>query len=347
MEPVYHGEHVCQIAKKNGEPCVNKAYYQTEDKIACGLHSKAANRTTLPENPNKADIIAARIQSAQTEAELAAAQNKQRGIYGKIAVSKLAVMKAPEQKKGFLLVFPNHKDGKRIIGLGLPELSPMSIQLSELEHCQPGLPSTSLENFHQGNKCFFSETIDDNQQVQLLSDNRIQREPSFVFFENQSKMYADETPHRHKILNWKTPEEKKKEQKKVIVKKPRAKKSDTPKSVPTPDEIKRDLEQKDKIPLYSIYWHDGKLSKLTYAESRRIYCRLYVEKVRELPEFIKLRDLVMNGFNLQICGYDGYEITKTVREHYEDPSVPFGHELVLYAMLSSLTSEGLIGALPF
>lgn len=338
MEPVYHGEHTCQIAKKNGEPCVNKAYYQSGDKIACGLHSKAASRTTLPENPNKADIIAARIQTAQTEAEVAAVQNKQQGLHGKVAVSKLAVMKAPEQKKGFLLVFPNHKDGKRVIGLGLPELSPMSIQLSELEHGQPGLPPTSLENFHQGNKCFLSETING--------------EPSFAFFENQRKMYADETPHRHKVLDWKTPEEKKvekeqtKEQKKTVVRKPRVKK-DTHVSVPTPDEIRKDLEQKDKIPLYSVYWHDGKLTNLSYAESRRIYCRLYAEKVRELPEFIKLRDLVMNGFNLQICGYDGYEITKTVREHYEDISVPFGHELVLYAMLSSLTSEGLIGALPF
>ena len=39
------------------------------------------------------------------------------------------------------------------------------------------------------------------------------------------------------------------------------------------------------------------------------------------------------GFNLRIVGYDGYNVTMPLEEHYKDISRPFGHELVLYSML--------------
>lgn len=45
--------------------------------------------------------------------------------------------------------------------------------------------------------------------------------------------------------------------------------------------------------------------------------------------------MLNEGFNLNIVGYDAYQPTKTLEEHYLDDSKPFGHELVLYTLLST------------
>lgn len=305
MEVPYHGEATCGVLKKDGKACSNKAYYAINGDTpvyACGVHSKPNNRTTLIENPRKGEIIQERIATAQSEAERIAHINQHEGKRGQVIVSQLKVMKTPEQVKGFILVFPNHSDKNRIIGLGMPELSPMDITIN---HSQPDLPPTTLENFHQGNKCYLSESVDG--------------EPSAIFFENQKKMYEDDKPHRHKILCWLTDEEKK------ALK--QEKKTEKNKKAEKPTE-----QEKDRV-LYSVFWKDGKMLKLNYAEGRQLYCELYEAVVRELPEYQKLRNLMLDGFNLQICGYDGYPITKTLREHYADLDRPFGHELVLASML--------------
>jgi hypothetical protein len=52
-------------------------------------------------------------------------------------------------------------------------------------------------------------------------------------------------------------------------------------------------------------------------------------------DFKKLQDLIKNGTNIQICGYDGRSIGhRSIEEEYLDPSKPFGHELVLATMLT-------------
>jgi hypothetical protein len=270
---------------------------------ACGVHSKANNRTILAENPRKAEIIQEKIVAAQTEVELAAALNKKEGKTGNIILYKLHFMKTPEQEKGYLLIFPNYYDKNRIIGLGMPELSPMSLRI---EHTQPNLPATCLENFHQGNKCYMSESIDG--------------EPSQIFFENQRRMYESEIPHRHKILDWNEDIEEKTQEKTQEEK--QKKKS------------KKSKKNKNEV-LYSIYWKDGKMLKLTYTESRQLYCELYEREVLKTEEYSKLKNLLLDGFNLQICGFDAYAITKSTLEHYEDLDKPFGHELVLYTLLAN------------
>jgi len=40
------------------------------------------------------------------------------------------------------------------------------------------------------------------------------------------------------------------------------------------------------------------------------------------------------GYNLQIVGYDGYNVDKSLKKHYSDTKKPFGHELVLYTLLT-------------
>lgn len=87
-------------------------------------------------------------------------------------------------------------------------------------------------------------------------------------------------------------------------------------------------------PLYSVWRHkDGTLEKLSYVQSRQIYCHYYEQFACHNPDFRKLQEWRAAGMNLQICGYDGYPVTESLETHYLDGSRPFGHEMVLYSML--------------
>eukprot|EP00927_Polykrikos_kofoidii_P054556 TRINITY_DN48967_c0_g1_i1.p1 TRINITY_DN48967_c0_g1~~TRINITY_DN48967_c0_g1_i1.p1 ORF type:complete len:258 (-),score=43.12 TRINITY_DN48967_c0_g1_i1:213-986(-) len=81
----------------------------------------------------------------------------------------------------------------------------------------------------------------------------------------------------------------------------------------------------------------GEEDKLVeYVPSRVFYCTAYEKAVSELPEMKLLKALVDDGFNLLLLGPDGHPIEaggKHIRRAYADPSVPFGHERVLVAML--------------
>jgi len=95
-------------------------------------------------------------------------------------------------------------------------------------------------------------------------------------------------------------------------------------------------------PVFSV-WIDkaGKEHRISYFESRQFYCHFYERFAKTLPEFKKLKDLVQQGYNIQICGYDAYpipslegkNIADILEQCYKDISRPFGHELVLYSLL--------------
>ena len=108
--------------------------------------------------------------------------------------------------------------------------------------------------------------------------------------------------------------------------------------VPWRHKQKRYSDITDKHPLFSVWRErDGTERQLTYIESRQIYCTLYEHMIEELQDYIKLQGLLKEGYNLQICGYDAYEppafTAAAFEKCYLDPSKPFGHELVLAAML--------------
>lgn len=121
------------------------------------------------------------------------------------------------------------------------------------------------------------------------------------YWTEREKMYRDSVPHRHKQKREKLA-----------------------------------AEQKNvNIPLYSIYTdREGNLRKFSYLESRYFYCKLYERSAKHTPAFRSLQELLQQGWNLQIVGYDGYEVTHDVLTHYKDTSRPFGHELVLYCLLT-------------
>lgn len=94
------------------------------------------------------------------------------------------------------------------------------------------------------------------------------------------------------------------------------------------------------IPLYSIYYDfNGNEHRYNYIQSRYFYCHWYEKLVSKSSDFNKLKKYIEEGYNLQIVGYDAYHITKSLYEHYLDDSIPFGHELVLYTMLTIKREE--------
>lgn len=84
------------------------------------------------------------------------------------------------------------------------------------------------------------------------------------------------------------------------------------------------------IPLYSVI--NGK--KYSYIESRYFYCYYYELLAKETESYNELRKLIDDGYNLAIYGYDGYEPGNDIYQNYVDASRPFGHELVLYCLLT-------------
>jgi len=88
-------------------------------------------------------------------------------------------------------------------------------------------------------------------------------------------------------------------------------------------------------PSFSLFYRtDGTEVHYSYIECRYFYCKKYEELAEKTEEFNCLKQWLNEGINLQIVGYDGYDITKSVFDHYCDTSRPFGHELVLYTMLT-------------
>jgi hypothetical protein len=93
------------------------------------------------------------------------------------------------------------------------------------------------------------------------------------------------------------------------------------------------------IPEFFV-WIDAATNEekhLTYIESRQFYCTFMERELRDLPEYaelVKMRETV--GMNILICGFDANPIPEgqTVDDLYLDASRPFGHEIVLYCVLT-------------
>lgn len=123
--------------------------------------------------------------------------------------------------------------------------------------------------------------------------------PSQLYVKNRLRFYQDPVPHRHKYKG-------------------------------------RDASGNKNIPLYFLWVdRDGSEHRLSYIESRQFYCTFYERLASQEPDLARLLELMKEGTNLQICGYDAQPLPpgQTVEEAYLDPSTPFGHERVLYTML--------------
>ena len=95
------------------------------------------------------------------------------------------------------------------------------------------------------------------------------------------------------------------------------------------------LSKNINIAKFSIFYDNkGTEHRFNYLESRYFYCKVYERMATIHPQFKHLKELLDNGYNLQIVGYDGYKVDKSLVECYNDTSKPYGHELVLYTLLT-------------
>jgi hypothetical protein len=183
MEKPHYGEIICQHSE-----CRNKAYYICRNKYVCGVHSRNKEREELKKYSRKEEKVIKQEKKTREKQEIERARliNANNNKPGLVVCSKLRMMRAPEDIKGFIKIFPNFKHGGREDGLGMPSLSPMS--LGPVHHGQPNLPfAYNIENFHQNAKCF-QEEVDENGK------------PSKLFYDNRLKGYQDKIPHRHKYF---------------------------------------------------------------------------------------------------------------------------------------------------
>jgi hypothetical protein len=77
-----------------------------------------------------------------------------------------------------------------------------------------------------------------------------------------------------------------------------------------------------------------------YVPSRKFYCTVYEMLAKLSPKYQELAVMLDRGTNIQIIGYDGFDLEISdvaVAQAYYDPTRPFGHELVLFTMLNGLT----------
>jgi hypothetical protein len=97
-------------------------------------------------------------------------------------------------------------------------------------------------------------------------------------------------------------------------------------------------EGEGNAPRFSVYYNidTGKEKRFSYIECRLFYCVWMERLAPKTSAFKELKSLIDAGTNVLICGFDGYAegVTETLYEHYIDSARPFGHELVLYTLLT-------------
>jgi hypothetical protein len=128
--------------------------------------------------------------------------------------------------------------------------------------------------------------------------------PLELFYENRLRFYEDDVPHRHKY---------------------------------------KGMGANKNVPLYFVWvGEDGAEHRLGYVESRQFYCTFYERLARETEDYARLERLLDEGYDLQLCGYDAHDVSVlpgddplvAAERAYLDATKPFGHERVLYAMLT-------------
>lgn len=126
------------------------------------------------------------------------------------------------------------------------------------------------------------------------------------FKERRDAMFLDETPWRHKFQKF--------------------------------PELKAPKGNKN-IPICSVFYDSkGNKKKYNYLQCRYFYCHFYEQMASQNNDFDRLKKMYEDGAWLQIIGYDAYPIDleepkKALWNAYLDTSKPFGHELVIVALL--------------
>eukprot|EP01125_Pyxidicula_operculata_P004588 TRINITY_DN1729_c0_g1_i1.p1 TRINITY_DN1729_c0_g1~~TRINITY_DN1729_c0_g1_i1.p1 ORF type:complete len:339 (+),score=36.46 TRINITY_DN1729_c0_g1_i1:52-1068(+) len=283
---------ICQGKLKSGAKCTKKSYYIQSGKYVCGRHSDKSKRIKLKQTPEEKKEIENQYTRWLEDAERTKQENLSQGkTRGNVICRQMKMMKSCYPEKGYLMVFPNYRHGKRKDGIGYPDLSPM--KLGPVDHGQPGIcQSLNIENYHQFNKCFKWEY--DSKTDKISKD----------FYDLRDKAYRDPVPHRHKF-------------------------------------DRKFIEQQNagqtnavNVPLFSVHLDSsGAERRYSYLQSRWFYCHQYEILASKTDAFKELKGKLNEGYNIQIMGFDARHVDD-IQKSYLDTRYPFGHELVLHAMLT-------------
>lgn len=215
----------------------------------------------------------------------------------------------------------------------LRALGPGGIAAAEGGMAEELAQARTVEAYHQCRKVYASETDPAGPWLTQSNGTRVPP-PSLAFFRDLRAEFANSEPRRHK-----------------------------------PAEFSGGRGGRKNVPLYQLWREPGTLEEspwraLTYAESRRLYCKEYARLAEGTDELVRLRNLHSAGFNLDVWGYDGQEGWETMvpwdwdescgqnegagwykahmahgRIPYDDLSRPFGHEMVLLLLIEAVDNN--------
>lgn len=298
-ESVFFGEISCSARLKvRNASCSNMAYFVAGGLLLCGLHARRKpDATLLIKNPNKQALIQDKRKRERVIIEDVAFANLRSNQRGLLIVSKLRMMRAPEDHPGYMKVFPNNRHGGRKDGLGCPSLSPM--RLGPVNHGQPGLPpALLLENWHQSNKVFPAE-VDETG------------EPNEAWAKLQLEMYLSPEPARHKPAARTTAGNTNEPLYSVWV---------------LPDGTRKKCTYIESRQFYCGFYE--RLANAVGSEASED-----LETLRTcLTSGYNLQIVGYDAHPIDLR--NSSSIADNLEKLYLDPSEPFGHELVLYTLLA-------------
>lgn len=109
-------------------------------------------------------------------------------------------------------------------------------------------------------------------------------------------------------------------------------------------------KQRGVAPLFAIHYvpEADETRRFPYIESRYFYCTQYEKLTRHSNDLTLLRLWIHQGYSVVIAGYDGFDygcdvapdkMADLLYERYLDPTRPFGHEMVLVALVALRHTE--------
>lgn len=232
------------------------------------------------------------------EIERAAKVNRKNGLSGDVIMGRIVnYYTRVDYTSGYLAVYPNDsRPPAGSEGLWLPGLSPK--RLGPVVSREPGVPdATSIEALHQASRVFEHERDEDGSLL-----------PSWYADRDEYLTDPARATWRHKF------------------------------GATKPDHLAylKSIGASDHKTKSIHIGSNGEEVSLNYVQNRWWYCSAYEELVPQTEDFETLESLIDNGTNVEMFGYDALHGMEPGQEFewYSDETKRFGHESVLYCILT-------------
>jgi len=291
---VYYGESKCEGLKADGIKCANSAYYLFKGKHMCGVHSKQFGLQSAGSNGRTKLTVNPNAKKNKIE--------KYKKHMNSVKI--MANQNKKYKKRGHVIVskfkmmrVPEQKKGYYNVYPNFKHQNRSDgLGCSKLSPMSLGPVNHVMPNLPP------AKNIENYHQFSKFWDFEFKDDELIKFgLVNRTIAYRDHVPHRHKYAR----------------------------------KFLKGLTGNANVPTCSIHYDkNGKERRYTYLQSRYFYCHYYERLAKKEPQYIRLVKYINDGYNLNIVGYDGYDVTNTLWKYYNDISRPFGHELVLYTLLT-------------